>query len=144
MEATNVPERIGEPQVQLRKIESDGLRGLVNDAEKLISRKLIESALGGDKTALRLCVEYLAAGHDRKVVFDLPPIVNSADASAASSAVLSACAKGTLSPKDAALIMDLIVRHVQILEATKIEERLNALEELSHEIKSTSCATKPD
>lgn len=111
------------------------------DAADAITRKLIDEALGGDKIALRLCFERLAPLKHYAVVFELPPIGNSADALSASSSVLAACSKGTLSAKDAAGIIDLIARHVQILEMTKIEGRLAALEkERSRENKSTSRA----
>jgi Family of unknown function (DUF5681) len=101
---------------------------LDGDAEG-IARKAVEKALEGDMAALRLCLErVLPPRRDRPVVFDLPKIEGATDALNASSAVLKACAAGTLSPGEAVEIMGLISTHVRVLEMTDIEARLIALE----------------
>ena len=79
--------------------------------------------------ALRLCLErLLPPRRDRPVTFDLPKIENVNDLAVASSAVLEACAAGTLSPGEAADVMGLISGHVRVLEMTEIEARLTTLE----------------
>ena len=100
------------------------------DAEgAALTRKAIEKALEGDMAALRLCLErVLPPRRDRPVAFELPKIETAADALEALSAILAACADGTLSPGQAAEIMDLIATHVRTLEVTEIEARLTALE----------------
>jgi hypothetical protein len=65
---------------------------------------------------------------DRAVAFDLPDIQSAADARAASSAVLTACAAGTLSPGEAANVMSLIQTHLRAIELTQIEAGMTALE----------------
>jgi Family of unknown function (DUF5681) len=101
---------------------------LDGDAED-IARKAVEKALEGDMAALRLCLErVLPPRRDRPVVFDLPKIEGVSDALNASSAVLMACAAGTLSPGEAVEITGLISSHVRVLEMTEIETRLTALE----------------
>jgi hypothetical protein len=77
----------------------------------------------------RFCVygRYLVCRH-RPVVFDLPKIEGVSDALNASSAVLTACAAGTLSPGEAVEVMGLISSHVRVLEMTEIEAMLTALE----------------
>src|SRR5919197_2678399 len=101
---------------------------LDGDAEG-IARKAVEKALEGDIAALRLCLErVLPPRRDRPVVFDLPKIEGGSDALNASSAVLTACAAGTLSPGEAVEIMGLVSRHVRVLEMIEIEARLTALE----------------
>jgi hypothetical protein len=88
---------------------------LEREAERLID-KLVEKALNGDMIALRLCVErLLSPRRDRPVAFDLPAIQNAADALNASSAILTACADGTLSPGEATEIMSLVSTHVGTL-----------------------------
>jgi hypothetical protein len=105
------------------------IEALLDDESEAITRKLLEKALEGDMTALRLVLErVLSPRRDRPVAFDLPPIESAADALSASSAVLSACAKGVLSPSEAAQIMDLISNHVRMVEAVEIEARVSALE----------------
>jgi hypothetical protein len=102
---------------------------LEGEAEAL-TRKVIELALEGNLAALRLCFErLLPPRRDRAVVFELPDIQSAADGLAASSAVLSACAAGTLSPGEAANVMSLIQTHLRAIELTQIEAGMAALEE---------------
>jgi hypothetical protein len=99
---------------------------LDGEAERL-TRKVIEKALDGDTTALRLCVDrLLAPRRERPITFDLPKIESAADAKAASSAILAACAAGTLSPGEAAAVMELVSNHVRMFEMSEIEARVFA------------------
>jgi hypothetical protein len=105
------------------------MEALLESASEAITRKLIDKALEGDMTALRICVErLLPPRRDCPVVFDLPAIETAADALSASTSVLAACAKGALSPGEAATVMDLIATHTRTLEVAEIEARLIALE----------------
>jgi Family of unknown function (DUF5681) len=101
---------------------------LEGEAEALL-RKLIEKALEGDTAALRLCVDrVLPPRRGRLVTFALPKVESATDASAASAAILAACANGELSPNEAAELMGLVAAHVQMLETTKLEAGLATLE----------------
>ena len=159
MEATSPPENTAEPHVppepdhasdppgiarDTRKARSLAIQGLLEGAAEAITRKLIDEALQGDRIALRLCFERLVPPkRDCTVVFELPPITCAADALSASSAVLAACARGTLSPGEASSIMDLIATHVRTIEVADIEARLSVLEkERSDEQKSTARAPR--
>ena len=103
---------------------------LLDGEANAITRKLIEKAIEGDTTALRLCLErLLPPRRGRPVAFELPQnIETAADAVRASSAVLRACAAGNLSPSEATEIMGMISSHIRLLETTEIEARLTALE----------------
>jgi hypothetical protein len=103
---------------------------LLDGEANAITRKLIERALEGDTTALRLCLErLLPPRRGRPVAFELPAkIETAADAVQASSLVLKACAAGNLSPGEAAEIMNLISSHIRLLEVTEIQTGLTALE----------------
>src|SRR5262245_43093022 len=104
------------------------VEALLDGEANAIARKAVEKALEGDMAALRLCLErLLPPRRDRPIAFDLP-IISVSDALNASSAVLTACAAGTLSPGEAAEVMGLISTHVRRLEMTDIEARLTALE----------------
>lgn len=106
------------------------VEALLDGVSEAITLKLVEKALEGDSTALRLCLDrLLPPRRDRRIEFDLPPIETAADALSASSAVLAACANGVLSPGEAAEIMGLVATHVRMLEMNEIEARLSALEE---------------
>jgi hypothetical protein len=108
---------------------------LDGEAEALI-RKVIELALGGNSAALRLCFERLMPPRrGRAVAFDLPAFNSAADALAASSAILTACADGTLSPGEAAEVMGLLQSHLRAIELTDHEARLSALERANKETK---------
>ena len=103
---------------------------LLEGESEAIVRKLLEKAKEGDSTALRLCLERLMPPRrDRSVTFELGPIKSSADAAAASSSVLAACADGSLSPDEAIKVMSLITSHASVLELTELETRLAALEQ---------------
>ena len=105
------------------------VEALLDGEAKAIARKAVEKALEGDMAALRLCLErVLPPRRDRPVVFDLPKIEGVSDALNASSAVLTACAAGTLSPGEAVEVMGLISGHVRVLEMTEIGARLTAVE----------------
>jgi hypothetical protein len=103
---------------------------LLDGEVNAITRKLIEKALDGDTTALRLCLErLLPPRRGRAVAFELPTkIETAADAVRASSFVLKACAAGILSPSEASEIVGVISSHIRLLETTEIEARLIALE----------------
>ena len=83
---------------------------LLDGEANAITRKLIDKAMEGDTTALRLCLErLLPPRRGRPVAFELPAeIKTAADAVHASSLVLTACAAGNLSPSEASEIMNLI------------------------------------
>ena len=94
-----------------------------------LTRKAIEIALGGDVTALRLCLErILPPRRDRPVAFRLPPVGSAADMSAVMAAVVNAAAEGKILLGEAAEFARLIETHLRALEASEIELRLRALE----------------
>ena len=102
---------------------------LLDGESETIVRKLIEKAKEGDPGALRLCMErLLPPRRDRVVTFDLEDISSAKGATAASSAVLKACADGALSPDEASKIMNMIIAHTQTLALTDLETQLRDLE----------------
>jgi hypothetical protein len=88
-------------------------------------------ALGGDATALRLCLERIAPPRrDAPVTFDLPTMGTACDAAKAAGAVLGAVAHGDLTPTEGAHIMALVETYRRTLETTELEARLVVLESL--------------
>ena len=74
---------------------------LAGESEAL-TRRAVELALGGDPTAMRLCLErVLPPCRERTVKFALPPIESAADIAAAMKAVTSALASGAITPGEA-------------------------------------------
>jgi len=101
---------------------------LDGEAESL-TRKAIDMALGGDATAMRLCLErIIPARKSRKVAFDLPAVNATADLVPAFSAVVGAMAAGDLAPDEAMTIAGVLEMKRKAIETVEIERRLAALE----------------
>lgn len=103
---------------------------LAGQAEALTQRA-VELALGGDTTALRLCLDRIAPPRkDNPVQFALPRMATARDAAEAAGGVLEAVAGGELTPLEATQIMGLIDSFRRVLETTELEARVAALEGL--------------
>jgi hypothetical protein len=101
---------------------------LDGEAEAL-TRQAVTMALGGDTTALRLCLERIAPPRrDAPVTFDLPRMETARDAAKAAGAVLEAVADGDLTPIEGAHIMSLVETYRRTLETSELEARVAALE----------------
>src|ERR1700736_6634750 len=101
---------------------------LAGEAETL-TRKAVELALGGDPTALRLCIErILPPCRERTVKFVLPPIESAADIAPAMKAVTSALAGGMITPGEAATIAAVVDTFVRAIETSDFERRLQLVE----------------
>jgi hypothetical protein len=102
---------------------------LDGEAEKL-TRKAVDMALGGDVTAMRMCLDrILPPRRDRTIAFALPSIKNAADLMAGAAALVTAVANGELSPAEAADLSRLLANVATSLEASEFEERLKKLED---------------
>jgi hypothetical protein len=101
---------------------------LDGDAERL-TRKAIDLALGGDGTALRLCLERIAPlRKGRTVEFDVPDVEAVDDVLAALGAIVGATSRGELTPDEAISIAGLIELKRRAIESLEIEARIAALE----------------
>ncbi len=102
---------------------------LLDGEAKALTRQAVTMALGGDATALRLCLERIAPPRkDAPVTFDLPPMRSAVDAARAAGAVLDAVATGDLTPTEGAHIMALVETYRRTLETSELEARMAALE----------------
>jgi hypothetical protein len=102
---------------------------LDGEAEKL-TRKAVDMALGGDVTAMRMCLDrILPPRRDRTIAFSLPPIRTASDLMAGAAALVTAVANGELSPAEAADLSRLLANVATSLEASEFEERLKKLED---------------
>jgi hypothetical protein len=106
------------------------LEELLDGEAEALTRKAIELALGGDMTALRLCLDrILPARKDRPVTFEMPAIQTAADAKTASAALLAAVSAGNLTPSEAAEVGKLIDAYLKAIEVTEVLDRLERLEQ---------------
>jgi len=128
-DGTFAPGNPGKPKGTRHKATKAALALLDGEAEALI-RKAVTMALGGDATALRLCLERIAPPRrDAPVTFDLPRMEAARDAATAAGAVLEAVARGELTPTEGAHIMALVETYRRTLESTEIEARMTELEQ---------------
>ena len=119
----------GKPKGTRHKATQAALALLDGEAEAL-TRQAVTLALGGDTTALRLCLERIAPPRrDAPVTFDLPPMETARDAAKAAGAVLGAVADGDLTPTEGAHIMGLVETYRRTLETSDLEARLRYMEE---------------
>ena len=80
------PGNSGKPKGTRHKATQAALALLDGEAEAL-TRQAVTMALGGDATALRLCLERIAPPRrDAPVTFDLPPMETARDAAKAAGA----------------------------------------------------------
>ena len=108
---------------------SRAVEALIDGQGEALGAKAVEKALEGDSTMLRALLSTLVPPRrERTVEFELPKIQSAADALKASSAVMTACAAGELSPHEASEIMGLISTHVRTIEVAELEARVAALE----------------
>jgi hypothetical protein len=128
------PGNPGKPKGTRHKATRAALALLDGEAEAL-TRQAVTMALGGDATALRLCLERIAPPRrDTPVTFALPPMQSARDAAQAAAAVLAAVAEGELTPTEGAHVMGLVETWRRTFEATEIEARLAALESAQHAV----------
>jgi hypothetical protein len=108
------------------------IEALFEGEAEAIGRKVIERALEGDPTALRLAVERVAPLRRGRVTnFDLPVVKNGNDVVAAIGAVLQAIAAGQLTPDEGVLIGNVLEVKRRSIELVELEARLRVLEENS-------------
>ena len=101
---------------------------LEGEAEAL-TRKLIERALEGDTTALRICFDrILPPCRERRLNFELPPLACAEDSVKAMAAIAAAVSAGEITLSEAAAVSKLIDGFIRALEVHDIDQRLKFLE----------------
>jgi hypothetical protein len=106
---------------------------LLDGEAEALTRKAIEAALGGDMTALRLCLDrILPPRRERPIKFELPPLRSAEGASAAMAAITAAVAAGELSLGEAESAAKLVELYLRTLETAEYERRLRALEQAAN------------
>ena len=96
---------------------------LLEGESEALTRKAVELALAGDPVALRLCIErILPPCRERPVSFTLAPIEDAGDVSAAMNAVISALARGALTPGESERIAVVVETFARAIDTTKRRE----------------------
>ena len=95
------------------------------------SEKAVEAALGGDMTAMRLCLERICPPRkDQPVLIDLPEMTTSKGASRVMAGILEAVADGDITPDEARGVSSIVEVYRKTLETSELEARLSALEQV--------------
>jgi hypothetical protein len=95
-----------------------------------LTQKAVDAALGGNMTAMRLCLERICPPRkDRPVLIDLPDMINSEGASRVMAGILEAVAEGDITPDEASGVAALVEVYRKTLETSELEGRLQALEQ---------------
>jgi hypothetical protein len=104
---------------------------LLDGEAETLTRKAIETALTGDATALRLCLERLIPPRkERPITFDLGALNGPSDALAAVVSVIQAMAKGEITPSEATVVAALLDTFRRGFETAELQARVEALEAL--------------
>jgi hypothetical protein len=92
-------------------------------------QKVIDLALKGDPTALRLCLERISPPRKERLIdLSLPRITEGRHASAALTSILSAAAEGRITPGEAETLARTVEIHTRIIETEDLARRLDGLE----------------
>jgi Family of unknown function (DUF5681) len=103
---------------------------LLDGEAEALTRMALELALGGNATALRLCLErILPPRRGRAVQLGLPPVQSAADLSGRMAAITNAAGDGVITPGEAAELARVVEIFVRAAETSDFERRLRALEE---------------
>jgi hypothetical protein len=95
-----------------------------------LTQKAVDAALGGDMTAMRLCLERICPPRkDRPVLVDLPEMKGAEGASKVMAGILEAVAEGDITPDEARGLSSIVEVYRKTLETTELEMRLHALEQ---------------
>lgn len=131
-DGTFAPGRSGNPRGKrpgTRNATTIAVEALLQGQHEALTQAAISAALGGDMTAMRLCLDRIAPPRkDAPISFELPRIETAADTLAASTALLQAVAEGTVTPDEAGRVMALLTSHKALIEAGDLEARISALE----------------
>ena len=118
----------GKPKGALNHATRAAALLLDNECESL-TRKVIELALSGDMTALKLCLDRIIPPRkERPVSIRLPSIKGVADLPRLTAAILKAVGQGELEPGQAAALVSLVANHGKALELAELDARIRALE----------------
>jgi hypothetical protein len=118
----------GRPKGALNKTTTMARSLLEGEAEALI-KKVVQLALEGDLTCLRICFERLVpATRDIPAMIDLPDIAGVADMPKLFAAISARLREGITNPQ-AATFIHFVEAFQKSLETVELEVRVSALEE---------------
>ena len=102
---------------------------LLDGRAERLTEKAIELALGGDVTALRLCLErVIGPRRDRPIQLKLPSATKAQEIPAALAAAIQAVGEGRITPAEGQILAEMLEAHRKVLETAELEARVSELE----------------
>jgi hypothetical protein len=103
---------------------------LLDGETEALTRMAIELALGGNPTALKLCLDrIIPPRRERPVNLGLGPVRGAADLGSTMAAITNAAGQSAITPGEAAELARVVEIFVRAVEASDFEKRLKQLEE---------------
>jgi hypothetical protein len=107
---------------------------LLADEAEALTRKAVELALGGDRWALRLCLERVVAPRrEQPVQLPLPDLRDAVSLADAMAVISAAVSDGGITPLEASELGKLVDTFRRAVETADFERRLNDLEAATRE-----------
>jgi hypothetical protein len=124
--------RSGNPAGRPRGIgkrASQEMQELLDGEAQGLARKVVELALDGNTTALRMCLDRIGPMRRQPAVpLRLPPVRDAADLAGTMTAIIAAAGKGAISPDEGSRLARLIEIFLRAVETGDFERRLQLLE----------------
>lgn len=106
---------------------------LLDGEARAITRKLIQKALEGDPTALKLAIERICPiRRESPIKADLPPLAGPSDVVAFMGALVGEIAEGRITPGEGERLARLASELARVAELSDFDARLRALEAARH------------
>jgi hypothetical protein len=103
---------------------------LMDDKAEAMSDKMVTLAMGGDRRALKFCLERVVPrGTTRPVAITMPTMTTIADVATAQSALIDAMACGDINPNEAKTMATVLEMKRKSIESVELEARMVKLEE---------------
>ena len=113
-----------------RNSTAQAIQSLLDAEAEALANKVLELALGGDKAALRMCLDRLIpARRDRTVPLAMPRVRDVSDLKPAMGAIMNATARGHISAGEGAGLARLVDVFLKALDTHDFDHRLRRLEE---------------
>jgi hypothetical protein len=102
---------------------------LLDGESEALTRKAIELALGGDLTALRLCLERICPPRkSRSIAINLPESKTAEGVALAQAAIVQAVGEGEITPDEGKTLSDILEVRRKGIESLEFELRITELE----------------
>jgi hypothetical protein len=112
-----------------RNRATQAMQLLLDGEAQSLTRKAVELALGGDTTALRMCLDrVMAPRRDRVVPLTIPAVRETGDVAGAMAAIMTAAFHGEISAGEGVGLAKLVDVFLRAIDTHDFERRLQVLE----------------